>query len=47
MKILALDTSTLAGSVALIDDGAVLAESVARVHAAVMVDRRAPERDTK
>ncbi|MFO0652779.1 MAG: tRNA (adenosine(37)-N6)-threonylcarbamoyltransferase complex dimerization subunit type 1 TsaB [Polyangiales bacterium] len=33
MKILALDTSTLTGSVALIDDGAVLAESVARVRA--------------
>jgi tRNA threonylcarbamoyladenosine biosynthesis protein TsaB len=33
VKILALDTSTLTGSVALIDDGVVLAESVARVRA--------------
>lgn len=33
MKILSLDTSTFTGSVALVDDGAVLAESVARVRA--------------
>ncbi len=33
MKILALDTSTLAGSVAVVADGALLAESTARVRA--------------